>query len=423
MTQVALSYDALLGRQPILNAALEVEGYEVLYRSERSLNADFNDGSTATAVVLTNLLVEFGLKDVVGELPAWVNFPTSYLTEGLPLAGPSELVIELVDLLSVTDELLTRLAELKHKGYRIALPAAELASPELMAVATTAKVDFRTLDLVAPRLPVFRQHHLKLVAERIETMDQLEAAKQHGFDLYQGYFLSRPTLVRKKTPPTSKLSLVRLLAEVQSPRASLKRIEELVAQDVIMSFRLLRYCNSTLFSFPRKIESVQHAIVLLGLDGIRNLVTLLAIGQSEDRPAELMTMALARARACETLAKKLSGLSAETAFTAGLFSCLDAILQRPMEEILESVQLSEELRTGLIHHSGPYGKLIAALTHHERGEFEQLEKLGVTPRDVSRAWLAGVRWANELQQLMSEAGMSTRRKKPTTKQALGAKPR
>lgn len=395
--------DALLGRQPIVDRELRTVGYELLYRGTRELGASFVDGAQATTTVLSHMLVDFGLDEVVGTKQAWINVPERFLLDQLPLpVEPSRLVLEVQQ--ADTEQLAGALARYRKAGYAVAL-AGTLIKPEsgaLLEQLDYIKVDARLF--AGNELPTFlrdlQKRGIALVAEKVETRLAYEQLRGLGFDRFQGYFMAEPQLLERKRPSASRIALVRLLTEVLSPQASLRRIEELVTQDAVLSYRLLRCLNSGVYALPRRVESIQHAVVLLGVLGLRNLVAVLAMARVDDRPEEIMIIGLTRARFCERMGSSFQGTQPESLFTVGLFSVMDALMGEPMDQVLQRIPLSDELGLALLEGQGNYGRALKLVEAQELGEWETVEELGFDGPRVSEVWLQAVRWAESLKRLL-----------------------
>lgn len=404
--------NAYLGRQPIVDQKLRTIGYELLYRSGEVNTATFEDSTRATSTVLANLLLEFGVDRVVGSLPAWVNFPQTYLVQEMPIPlPPNSLVIEVLEDVQPTAEVLTALKRLVDDGYQLALDDFEFR-PELLPLVEMAqciKVDVRQRDPTQLRQLVEQlgKFRVSLVAEQVETMAQFEHCMSAGFEWFQGYFMLRPEVLVQRAPSPNRLALIRLLGEIHAENTDLRRIESLVSLDVALSYRLLRCLNSSLYALPRSVESIQQALVMLGLTRLRNLVTLLVLGRVSDKPSEVLTTALTRARTLELVSRRNSRLNPEAGFAVGLLSVLDVLLDVPMNRIVEEIPLAEELKDALVRRHGEYGRLLRGMEAHERGDLRGVLEAGLDPVILVRAWIVAIDWVNSMQQVLAEGRPAT----------------
>lgn len=389
--------DVFIGRQPIYDRQLAVHAYELLFRHNATNAAEFLNGDEATSRVILTTFTEIGLENIVGAQPAFINLTRGFILGRYPLPGlGGRLVLEVLEDIEVDQELVDGVARLAAQGFRIALDdfiyRPHLAP--LVALADIVKIDLRALgrEEVVRHVEVLRrEHRVQLVAEKVETQEEFDFCRDLGFDYFQGYFLCRPNVVQGRATPPNRLAALRLLAELQKPQIDFPELEQLIVQDVALTYRVLRYINSAFFGLRQKVESVHRAVVLLGIDALRTLASLIVLSRIDDKPHELLTTALLRAKMCELLSER----DAESAFTVGLFSMLDAMMDRPLEELLERLPLSDAVVTALLHRKGPLGRVLAAVVRYERGEFEALEAPAARGGpDLAGAYLQAVEYAD-----------------------------
>jgi len=411
---------ANLARQPILDKQLKTVGYELLFRGIETDRALFDDGTRATSTVLTNALSEFGLETVVGTLPAWVNFSAQYILDELPIPiGPKSLVIELLEDAVPTDELLERLKSLTKKGYRIALDDfvySDTLKP-LIEIAQVVKVDIRgqTIENIAQQAEAFKKFKVQLLAEKVERVSEYEACLKLGFTLFQGHFVCRPELMRQKRPPANRVALVRLMSELYAAEPNINQIRELVQLDVTLSYRLLKWLNSSLFALPHPVESIQQALIMLGINRLRNLVSLIVLARIDDRPSILFETALMRGRIGEKVAPHF-GVAPDMMFTVGLFSVLDALIGVPMEQVLENMPLAQDIALAITQREGPCGRLLAGIEAHENGDWEGVQRVGLDLAVLSPAWVDALVWVRGVRSMMTSAaagGQPVRKPSPS----------
>jgi EAL and modified HD-GYP domain-containing signal transduction protein len=406
-TQPTRVSQANLARQPILDNKLKTVGYELLFRGSETDRALFDDGTRATSTVLTNALSEFGLETVVGNLPAWVNFTAQYLTDELPIPiGPKSLVVELLEDAIPTDELIQRLKTLAKLGYRIALDDFTYRHDlkPLIEMAQVVKVDIRgrSLEEIANEAQSFRKFNVQLLAEKVERVSEYEACLKLGFTLFQGYFVCRPELMRQKRPPANRVALMRLMSELYATEPNINQIRQLVQQDVTLSYRLLKWLNSSLFALPHPVESIQHALVMLGINRLRNLVSLIVLARIDDRPSVLFETALMRGRIGERVAPHF-GVAPEMMFTVGLFSVLDALIGVPMEQVLENMPLAAEVAMAITQREGPCGRILAGIEAHENGDWPGVLRAGLDLSILTPAWVDALVWVRGVRSMMTSA--------------------
>jgi EAL and modified HD-GYP domain-containing signal transduction protein len=390
-----------IGRQPIFDTRLEVDSYELLFRATESSSVAGACGDQATSVVLVGACLEMGLERLVGPHRAFVNLTRPFLTGEYPLpAGPEHLVLEVLETVEVDAELLAGLKRLRELGYQIALDDFEATGPtaRLLPLAHIVKVDCRAaggaeLERLVRSLS---GRGLRLLAEKVETREEFEHCRQLGFELFQGYFLERPTVIEGKQLGPSRTKLLKLLAEIYSEDADVDRIQQSVSADLALSYRLLRYINSAAFGLSRPLRSVREAVVYLGLARVRNLVTLFLLGSVDEKPAELVRTAMLRGRMCELLARSGGRSAPDGYFTVGLFSCLDALLDSTMDDLLSKLPLAPGITDALRDRGGDLGDVLQCVMAYERGAHDAGAPDGVERTALAPSFVAACEWVDAL---------------------------
>lgn len=396
--------DVYIGRQPIFDRNLEVYAYELLFRGGNlnqatQANVPF-DGDRATSQVIVNAFIEIGLERIVGNQPAFINLTRSFVTAPTPLPFPQDrVVLEILEDIEPDAEVLAGLRALAGQGYQVALDDFVFKEDRraLLELAHIVKIDLLAVprEEIQAQVALLRRHDVKLIAEKVETREDFEQCRDLGFDYFQGYFLSRPNIVQGRQLPPNRLAVLQLLARLQDPQAGPGDIERLVAQDVALSYKLLRYINSAFFALPKKIESIRQAVVYLGTRAIRTWVSLLVVAGLDDKPAALVNQAMQRARMCELLAQRARCPQPEAFFTVGLFSLLEALIDAPLETILDSLPFTDDIRNALLRQEGLYGEALTCAIAYEHGRFAgaRFQRLG--PTDMTDAYLAATYWADQ----------------------------
>lgn len=389
-----------LGRQPIFDEELNVRAYELLYRREATATFAGENEDLATTDVLLNSFLEMGLDKVVGEHQAFVNLTRRYIVENALLPPPShKLVLEILEHIKVDEELIDSVQELKSRGYLIALDDFiynEKYRP-LVEVADIIKIDLRALDQqqILEHMALLRRFPVKLLAEKVETPEEFDWCKDAGFDYYQGYFLCRPKVITGQRLPANRVNTMRILSELQNLDVEVRDLEKIVAEDVTLSYRLLRYINSAAFALRKKIESIRHAIVYLGLNEVKLWANMIAMSLVEDKPTELMVTSLVRAKMCERFADHLGQGNPGTAFLVGMFSLLDAMMDTTMDELLKTLPLTDEITQALSRQSGIYGDMLHDTIAYERAEWDAIKCGELSESEISDIYLESLAWANK----------------------------
>jgi c-di-GMP phosphodiesterase len=398
---------ALLARQPIYNAGMAAVSYELLYRAlPGATQAEVGDPRQATLEVLSSAL-EIGLDRLTGGLPVHINFPRELLVVESPLPLPPEqVVIEVLENVPGDAEVVAGLTVLRGLGHRIALDdySPDTTPSALLEVADIVKIVItqRTREQLMPLVKSLKARGLELIAEEVETLEQFEQCLELGFEGFQGYFLQHPQTFRAQRVPSSRLGMLRLVAALNKEHIeSIQEIAQLVAQDASMPFRVLRCINSSYYNLPRKVDSIQQAIVILGLDNLRRLCTLVALQAFDDRPSGLFVSALVRARMCEQLSRLTGVKDSGPYFMTGLFSMLDVITGLSMSELVSELPLTNSVEQALLAGEGPLGEALACVRAYERGAWHLVAFQKMPVNLIRAAYLEAVFWAEESRSLLA----------------------
>lgn len=391
-----------IGRQPIFDRQLRVYAYELLYRHANVDHAVITDAEAASAEVIFNSLVEIGLDRLVGHHKAFCNFTRDFLIKvaDLPFSN-SQVVIEVLETVLPDPEVLDTIKTLSRRGHMIALDDFVISGEliPLVKIADMIKIDLRTQSRskIAAQLHCLRRiKPLKFIAEKVESHDDFLFCRQMGFDYFQGFFFCKPQIVTGQKLPPGRLAILNLLAELQRCEIDLEKLQKIIETDVNLSVKLLRLINSSFYSLPSKIKSIRHAIIFLGLQHIRNWACMVAIGTVSDKPRELMTMSLIRAKMCELLCGKEDKDIRSVFFTIGLFSLLDTIFDMPMKKLLEYMPLTKEVNHALLHRKGRGGDALRCVEAYESGDWGFIEKSVFDRSSVFQAYLEAVNWAHNV---------------------------
>jgi EAL and modified HD-GYP domain-containing signal transduction protein len=400
-SEAPLLQDIFVGRQPIYTRRLELYAYELLYRGGDVDFADFTEGDRATSQVLLNTFTEFGIERVVGGHLAFVNLTRGFIIGEYPLPVPrTQVVLEVLEDVEPDEEVIAGLKELRRKGFRVALDDfvyREEFEP-MLALADIVKVDVLGMseDEIRAHYSMLRPYGAKLLAEKIETRAVFETCLETGFDYFQGFFLAKPNVVVGTSVPPTRLNLLRLLAEIQSPACDFKRVQEIVAQDVTLSYKLLRHINAVVYGMPRRIDSIQETVVYLGLTTVKNIACLSLLSDMQDTPHDLVTTAMLRAKMCELLAAAGGERETHPYFTVGLFSALDAIMNTSMNTVLSRLPLTDELRAALLAGEGKIGEALKTTIAYERGEWGDVGCFGLSRAQIKQAFVDAVEWSEKI---------------------------
>jgi len=391
---------AYIGRQAIFDRRLNVAGYELLYRDSEENRARFDDVTKASATTMINAFLEIGLDTLVGSVPAFVNMSAEFLLGDYPIPLPPErTVIEVLEDIPVTPALVTSLRELRQQGFRIALDDFVLtdATRPLLEVADIIKVSVLNVprDEIAAQYAALKPSGATLLAEKVSTHDEHVFLRNLGFYYFQGYFLEMPVVTRTTRMPHDRAKLLRLLATLYDQRLDLRSIEGLVAAEVGLGVRLIKLASSAAMARGETIGSLQQAMARLGVQQVAALIVLILASGFNDKPLELARQVLIRARMCELLARNAT-IPADEMFTAGLLSLLDAILDRPLDEIIGQLPLTALVKEALQGGASRPARILDTARHQNRGDLSSLAGTGFTAQAVFMAWYDAVRWADDI---------------------------
>jgi len=387
---------------------LVVCGYELLYRAVGETSARFDDAVAATAEVIVGAALDVGMRHLSGTLPCFINFPRDLLVSPLPPPiEPCRVVIEVLEDVTPDAELLRSLAVLRRAGYRIALDdfQPQQGSDALLAQADIVKLDIQmyTPDRLAALAQSLRPARVMLIAEKMETRQELERCRALGFDGYQGYFLQRPETFSARRAPTDRLATLRLLLLLHDAEASVEDIEAAIARDRGICYRVLRCINSSYYRWPRAVESIRQAIIKLGFDELRAICSAVLLARFDDRPTYLGTQALVRARMCQTLCVSAGLEMGESYFLAGMLSLTDALLGVSLRDALLTLPLSELMRRALLEGEGPLGQALSCVQNYERGEWAQVRFQTLAQPVIAQAYREAVAWSEDLCRALSRS--------------------
>jgi c-di-GMP phosphodiesterase len=390
-----------VARQAIYDLDLAVCGYELLYRPAPDRAADEPLGETEmSASALTVAFTDIGLDAIVGDKPAWVNVGNAFMTDDLvAFLPPERTVVELLETGSVEPAVVAALANLRTEGYRVALDDF-CFRPELeplVELANIVKVDVLAHDRAGleEQVRLLRSFDVTLLAEKVETYEMLELCRSLGFELFQGYFLSRPRVVTNVRVSTEAAVRVRLAAQLNDPDASFDDLAEMIASDVTLSYRLLRYINSAYVGMRMPVASLHEALVLLGLRRVRSWVTLLLLSDAGAGRPDLVATALLRGHMCRSLAETTEQ-HPDRAFMVGLLSVADALVDRPLTEVIEELPIGPDLTTALLDREGPLGDLLGRVIAYERADFAAAAASPLDATTTTRAYIDAIDWSTRL---------------------------
>jgi EAL and modified HD-GYP domain-containing signal transduction protein len=398
--------DVFVGRQPILSPKMQTIGYEVLYRNCELGQAIFSDEDVATATVLLNTYLDIGLEHVVGSHLAFLNIPKQFLLKRYCEALPkNRVVLEIIENVAPTPQVNEALTSLAQQGYTIALDDFEYHDRyrPFLELADIVKVDVlgKSEEQLHREVSQLRDSRVRLLAEKVESREVFEMCKQLGFYYFQGYFFFRPDIIRGRQIPANRIALLELMGKIQDPHIPFKGLVEHIRNDLSLSYKVLRYVNSAYVGLPKRVDSIDHAACMVGIDRIRTWATLIIMASGQTQATEILIIALVRAKMCERLGHRLGASSPEKYFTMGLLSVLEALYESPMPDILEKLPLPEDIVEALINGTGEMGLVLSSVKAYEEGEWMELKHLQLEPSVIRDLYLEAVDWSNHFSPMIS----------------------
>ncbi len=401
----------LIGRQPILNRDEQVCAYELLFRSSQSQGcATISDASQATASVILNTLAGFGTQQILGRHLGFINLEYDMLmSDSLELLPKGQMVLELLETLAVTPALIERCRELKESGFVLALDdhAFSPVYEELYRLVEIVKIDLMAtpVDGLEPVIEQYRHYPFKLLAEKVESREEFLKCLDLGFDYFQGYYFAKPALMEKRKIDEGGTTLLKLMRQLMDD-AEIAEIERTFRNSPGLTYKLLLLVNSVSFAGREKIQTVRHAISMLGRSQIKRWVQLALFAADDSHALDNPLIDMAAVRGClmEQLARSCPLLrgdheAPDQAFMTGILSLLETIYDIPTDQIAHELNLSEALQQALLNRTGTYGRLLALSEALERTNFvaaaAALGELAIPYSKVMEAQVQAYAWQQQ----------------------------
>jgi EAL and modified HD-GYP domain-containing signal transduction protein len=395
-----------IARQPILDDHGRVFGYELLYRAAPGDVSCLLESNLASARVLTSAVFDVGLDTLTGGRLAFVNVTASLVIEHIDaLVPPGNVVLELLETIDVSPELISACRRLKARGYQLALDdfVPGSSAEALLPFSSFVKVDMLTTSVreaaaLAERL---KPSGVAMLAEKVETREVHELTRAAGYTLFQGYYFCKPVIQTGATIPAHQMAYLRLLAALTKPNIGMLELEDLVKQDVSLTLRVLRFVNSAAVPTKTEIGTIRQALIFIGIEPIRKWASVWCLaGLNPGAMPELVTLSLVRGRSCELIAQRLRRLDPSELFLVGLFSLLDVMLSRTMANALDNLPLARATEDALLGRDNTERDVLDAVIAYECGEWEKASELaaraGFDPSILPTSHTAALRWAQEV---------------------------
>ena len=397
-----------IARQPIFDRNMKVFAYELLYRFDGESNhaGVLDNPDQASSMTIVTSFHSIGIQRITAGKRAFVNFTDRLLLDGVATLFPQEiLVVELLESIKPTREVVMACRQLKESGYMVALDDFTLNenTRQLLPLADIVKIDWLAVppsemgELVCslkPRAPL-------LLAEKIETREAFDLACDMGFSLFQGFFFSKPTILAKKKAEPLAVHYMQLVRSAFREEVEFVELARIIRRDAVLAYRLLRLVNSAYFGMQYEVTDIQSALAILGMSETRKWISLLVMmGLSEDKTDELVRVSLIRGRALELYCLRyLTPAESDNFFLTGLFSLLDVILDSKMDEVMQELSAPQALHRVLVDGLGEAAGLLRLLTFYERGGWEEVEeecrRQNLSLDVVTRLYMEAVLWSGD----------------------------
>ena len=398
--------ESYVARQPILDKERNLFAYELLFRAGPENAFPDIDGDTATSKLLSSSFLNFDIEKLSNKKLVFINFTEKLLKNKLATLFPKDkIVVEILEDVAPSKEIQESIKELSDDGYCIALDDFEYdpSLDPLVDLCKIIKVDLliTPLDEAEELIEQLSGKEIIFLAEKVETYEEYKKAMEIGFTLFQGYFFSKPEIIKGTTLKSSSNGMLQLINEIYKDDYNLDSVEKQINVDVNIAYKLLRYINSSTFSRDQEITSIKHAIAYLGIQETRKFVSLVALSEiSVEKPSELVLSAIIRGRFCELLGGLCSSKhDKDELFMLGLFSLIDAMFDSDMETIMEKLPIAAEIKDALISESGELAEILLLCKHYESGDWKRCVKsfciLEIDEGKLPECYRDAIEWANE----------------------------
>lgn len=397
--------NSFIARQPILDENTATYGYELLFRDgiEKLFSAKADEDATLSVIDSATLTSGFNL--LSSKKRVFINFTEKLLLEGYWTILPKEkVIIEILENVNPTKEVIETCKFIKQNGYMIALDDFHYSAEwdPIIDIVDIIKIDIKasSKNEVEAYAIKYGKQKVKLLAEKVETLQEYYWTKKLGYTYFQGYFFSKPEIIKSEQIPASRLTKLRLIHEINKPDFEYSEAEELLKHDPGLTIKLLKYVNSAAMGVRNEISGIRQALALIGQVNIRKWISILAVANfTEKKPKELMRQVVKRGQFCELLAPHFGYLKreAQSLYLIGMFSLLDGVLDLPMSQVFEEVPLSDEITDTILGKNTPYKDILQLAITFETGNWGKLnflvKKHKLMERELVEAHVSAIEWA------------------------------
>ncbi|CAI9394766.1 Cyclic di-GMP phosphodiesterase CdgJ [Bacillus sp. T2.9-1] len=404
--------EVFVARQPLFNRMEEVYGYELLYRHNNMNSFPNINGDQATTEVLINSFFNIGIDKLSDGKPCFINFTENLLELRLPTYfQPRNIVIEILESVIPSQKIIDICIELKQLGYKLALDdfifdKSNLYSQSLLLLADMIKVDFQqtTKETRSDLETLARKNNIELVAEKLETKEEYEQAKNKGYHYFQGYYFSRPLIMSTHDVPIYIHTYYKILELLNDEDPDINRISKLIEQDISLSYKLLKLINTLGYGMKQKVTSIKNAIIYIGLIELQKWIYVLTVRENEWKNGisfEVMLNCLIRSKMCESVAKLIPGRQEYGSFfLTGMFSLMDTIMNRDMATILSDLPLDETIVQALSGEKNIQRDVLQLVIAAETADWTRIglgcKELNIQEKELFKEYAESISWAKKL---------------------------
>lgn len=397
--------DIFIARQGIYDINNNVIAYELLYRD--SLKNSFNpliEENEATYSVIQNIS-SFGLDNLTDNKKAFVNFPEELIKKNTATLLPSnKVVIEILENVKPTKEVIENLAYLKNMGYSIALDDVDNFKNiiNFIGVIDIVKVDFRLSNKEERRIIelICKKYKIDLLAEKIETREELEEAKELGYKYFQGYYYSKPSVFLGKDLSVKNTSIFMLLAELLKEEFDIDKVESIMKNDIALTYKFLKFINSAYFNFLQEVKSIKQAIVLIGREELRKWLSIMTFVRMSSENNEYAKNTIIRAKLCEEIAREIKCKEEASAFMVGLFSNIHMMIEKDVEYVVETLPLNIQIKNALLGKDNLLKDILDITIAYENMDKEEIlrlsEKMNINKSKLVELYYKSIEWSIEV---------------------------
>ena len=398
--------DIYIARQPVFDRKMNVYGYELLYRKSTNNFYEGIDDNKSTAELINNAFLTMHVFELTGGTKAFINFSQDLLINEIPLLLPADsIVVEVLERVEINEDVIAACKKLSESGYVIALDDFifnESYLP-LLEIAHIVKIEISAVDCeMQQKLIKQYKNKIKFLAEKVETREEFQLVMEMGYDYFQGYFFSKPTIIKDKEIDSPNINLIRIMKILNEKELEYQRIADIIETDLGLSYKLLKIANSVFFGSRNKILHIKQALVQLGIIELRKWIYLMMLKDKQTiENKELIKTCFIRARFMELLSLELGKKDRQYEyFLTGMFSSIDVLLNKNMKEIVDGLVLTDDIKEALLGRDNEIKNALNMVLNYELLKWDELDNsktaLGVSQERIMNMYMESLMWVMKL---------------------------